>query len=332
MRHSFALLMGGVALAAASPEASAQTILLSNDDGLTSNVVALHEALVEAGYDVIVSVPCTNQSGMGAALGLARPLVPLTEPCLNNAAQAGEPGAGPMTRAGLAEGDFHYVNSTPVMALLYGLDVLAMERWGRAPDIVISGPNEGQNVGAIILSSGTVSVAQYASLRGIPAIALSAGGNTEAETLDNPVSDDVARRSVELVMALDERAGDGPLLPDGLALNVNFPDNPAQAPWRLTRIGSYNAYTLTFTRDMAASASPQMVAMAEARGQQIPPLPGLSFGFNTAEAEPSQQNDESIVYRTQIAVSPMQAGYEYRAGAEDFLRWQLQGMLSTEQE
>jgi 5'-nucleotidase len=179
---------------------------------------------------------------------------------------------------------------------------------------VLSGPNEGQNVGAIILSSGTVSAAQYAAVMGIPAIALSAGANTEGASLDNPLSGEVARRSVELVTALEAKAGDGALLPSGLALNVNFPDQLDGARWELAEIGSYNAYVVGFTADMAASASPMMQAMAKARGMTIPPLPGVSFDFNTAQPSPDQQDDESVVYRRAIAVSPMQAGYAYPAG------------------
>lgn len=57
----------GALLACASP-ALALNIVLSNDDGLTSNLVALYEALEAAGHDVIVSVPCTGQSGRGAAI------------------------------------------------------------------------------------------------------------------------------------------------------------------------------------------------------------------------------------------------------------------------
>lgn len=160
--------------------ADARNILLTNDDGLTSNTLALYQALKADGHDVVVSVPCTNQSGMGAAAYFARPVALLAAPCRNGAAAVGDPGAGAMTRAGLPAGDFFYVSGTPVMALLYGLDVAAQKRWGRAPDLVLSGPNEGQNAGAIILSSGTVSNAQYAAVRGIPAIGLSAGANRPA--------------------------------------------------------------------------------------------------------------------------------------------------------
>lgn len=316
-------------LALAASAAEARNIVLTNDDGLTSNVVALYEALKAAGHDVVVSVPCVNQSGQGAALGIARPIAPLKAACLNDAAQPADAGAGPMTRKGLPDDgrDFHYVDGTPVAALLHGLDVVGLQRWGKAPDLVLSGPNEGQNVGAIILSSGTVSAAQYAAVSGIPAIALSAGSNTAAGSLDNPLSDDVARRSVELVAHLDARSKGGAMLPAGLALNVNFPDRLDGARWQLSRIGTYNAYKVGFTANMAASASPTMRAMAEARGMQVPPLPGVSLDFNTATPAPDQGDDESAVFRSAIAVSPMQAGYAYPAGGTMLTREQLAALL-----
>lgn len=331
MRLALSFLVGTAMLVPSA--AQAKNILVTNDDGLTSNLVALYEALTEAGHDVVVSVPCTNQSGMGAALGIGQPLTPLAEACLNDAAQPGDPGAGPMTREGLDAGDFFYVNGTPVMALLYGLDVAGTERWNGAPDLVLSGPNEGQNVGAIILSSGTVSAAQVAAVRGLPAVALSAGSNTESETLDNPLSDEVARRAVELVEALTNGTdASAPLLPRGLALNVNFPDQLTGAEWRLSEIGSYNAYKVGFTANMAEDASPTMQAMAQARGMEIPPLPGMTFDFNREQPLPDQQDDESIVYRQHIAVSPMQAGYGLGTAGKAFVSWQLSELFASSAE
>lgn len=328
MRAFNSLVCSILATACIPATALAQShIVISNDDGLTSNVVALYNALKANGHDVIVSVPCTNQSGMGAAIKIGHPLPPLAEACLNDAAQPGDPGAGPMTNAGLPDGDFFYVDGTPIMALLYGLDVVGKARWGAAPDLVLSGPNEGQNVGAIVISSGTVSNAQFAALRDIPAIALSGGANSAGETLDNTVSRQIADRSVELVDALEGSADGGPLLPEGMALNVNFPDEPANAGFRVSRIGTYNAYRLSFTANMAESATPTMRAMAEAGGHQLPPLPGISFGINADAPTAAQTNDESVVYRTHIAVSPMQAGFEYSAQGEDFLLWQLDELL-----
>ena len=107
-----------VLLAGVASPGFALNILLTNDDGLTSNVIALHDALVEAGHDVVVSLPCTGQSGMGAAAKFFTPLTPLTQPCLNNAALPDDPGAGPVTKSGLGSGDYYYVNGTPIMLSL----------------------------------------------------------------------------------------------------------------------------------------------------------------------------------------------------------------------
>lgn len=319
MRPSF-LATAAAALLFQPGSAAARTIVLTNDDGLTSNVVALYRELKADGHDVIVSVPCANQSGMGAALYIGRPLAPLAEPCLNDAAGVGAPGAGAMTRTDLPKDDFFYVSGTPVMALLYGIDVAAARRWGKEPELVLSGPNEGQNVGAIILSSGTVSNAQYAAVRGIPAIALSAGANSTGDkALANPESKTVARLSADLVRTLDAQAKGEALLPPRTALNVNFPDKLEGAQWRAARIGTYNAYRLGFVENMAASASPTMIEMAKRHGAALPPFPGLSFDFNQAAPAAGQADDESIVYRADIAVSPMQAGYEAQPATSAWL-------------
>ena len=314
MRHAF---VTAALLAFAAPVvAEARNIVITNDDGLTSNVVALYKALKADGHDVIVSVPCQNQSGMGAALGL-RPLTPLESACRNNAATAGASGAGPMTRDGLGS-DFYYVNSTPVMAVLYGLDIVAMTRWGKAPDLVLSGPNEGQNVGAIAISSGTISAAQFAALRGLPAIALSAGQNSAGPDLDNAQSPAIAEKSADLVRVLDAASKGGRMIPAGMALNVNFPNEAKGTKFCASKIGTYNAYTLNFSENMAASASPEMKEIARTNKMDIPALPGLSLGQNPTKPSADQSQDESILHLTCIAISPMQAGY----GSDDQnMRW-----------
>lgn len=290
------LVIGGALSTLVASLAHAETIVLTNDDGLSSNVVALYRELKAQGHDVIVSVPCTGQSGMGAAIYFLRPLEPLGQPCLNAAGKAGDPGAGPMTRADIPP-DFFYVNGTPVMALLYGLDVAAKARWGRAPDLVISGPNEGRNAGFIVISSGTVSNAQYAAMRGIPAMALSAGENTRDNPgLANPRSAVVARLSAQLVARLISQRGTGPILPPGTALNVNFPDEPADAPWKPARIGTYNRYVIGFSPDLTAGAAG--------------PRPGITIGISKAPPAPKQSDDEAAVSEYAIAVSIMQIAYD----------------------
>jgi 5'-nucleotidase len=302
--------LAAAALSLVSNTAPAREIVLTNDDGLSSNVVALYKALKAAGHDVVVAVPCTNQSGMSAAIRIARPLGPLAADCLNGAAKAGAPGAGPMTLAGF-EHDFFYVDGTPVMAMLYGLDVVAAKRWGHAPDLVLSGPNEGQNLGSVIINSGTVGNVEQAMLRGIPAIALSAGAGTAGSgtaALANPQSAQVAQLAVRLVTALASAPG-MPMLPAGVALNVNFPDRLEGAHWRRTQVGTWSAHRLRFVESMAGNAPPLMVQMAQARGMALPDLPGIAIAANDTPPTPAQRNDESVVSAKDITVSPLQAGY-----------------------
>jgi 5'-nucleotidase len=302
MRFRFQSLIGLAALAIASP-ALARNIVLANDDGLTANVKALYDVLKAEGHDVIVAVPCAQQSGMGAALKMQRPLGPLAADCMNGAAKAGDPGAGPMTRAGFSP-DFHYVDGTPVMAMLYGIDVVAQARWGRAPDLVISGPNIGQNAGNIVISSGTVSNAQYAMIRGIPAIALSAGEQTSSgPDLQNAQSLQVATRSLDLLRRLEAKAGSMPLLPPGVGLNVNFPDRLDGAKWRMARIGSFMRYDIRFVADLAK-------VMGHSSSPNQAPLPGLLFGHSRKTPTHSEAGDEAAVVQTDIAVSVMQIGYD----------------------
>lgn len=290
------------AAALGAQNASARDILIANDDGLTANVKALYDALKAEGHDVIVAVPCTGQSGMGGALRIMQPIGALARDCLNGAAKAGAPGAGPMSREGF-EKDFYYVDGTPVMAMLYGIDVIAAARWGKAPDLVLSGPNVGQNAGAIVVSSGTVSNVQYALMRKIPAIALSAGNSSgSGADLINPISSAAARRSVELVSYLDRKSRGGRLLPDGTALNVNFPENPANASWRLARIGTYDRYNIRFVPDLAA-ASGKKVDGSE-------PQPGLFLNVTDAEPGTGEKADEAAVSRDAISISVMQLAYD----------------------
>jgi len=296
------LALVSVALLCSLP-AAAHNVVLTNDDGLTANVVELYKSLKAVGHDVIVAVPCTGQSGMGAALKAMRALPPLASACLNEAAAAGAPGAGRMTREGLGP-DFFYVDGTPVMSLLYGLDIVAQARWGNPPDIVISGPNVGQNVGSMLISSGTVSNAQFGMIRGIPAIAVSADEDTVSDaSLVNPRSAAVAARTLELVTWLTVHGGPDRLLPYGTGLNVNFPKHLGGAPWKLTRIGDFNGYEIRFVTDIdEAAGRPKDIGS--------PARPGLYAGRTARAPGTDQEGDEAVVSETAISVSVMQIAYD----------------------
>ena len=311
--------IAAAALVAAASPAFALNILVSNDDGLTSNTKALYETLKAAGHDVIVSVPCTGQSGRGAGIVMysTNTIVPDNDKtqieaeggCHNGAAPTGAPAVGKFTKSGFTGGDYYYVHGTPVMATMYGLDVVAAQRWGKAPDLVLSGPNEGQNLGKIVNSSGTVGNVQFAGGRGIPSIALSAGSDTTDNTnLANPYSQVVAQLTLSLVKALQAKAGTGPLLPTGVTLNVNFPNAPTTAlKFAFSRFGSYEAYNLKFNN-------------------AVPYGLGAGAGSGTATAE--QAEDESIVYKTKVSVTAMQVGFEHRPAAQQWLRLRLSDLFA----
>lgn len=298
------------ALALCASPAFALNIVLSNDDGLTSNIKALYDALTAAGHSVIVSVPCTGQSGRSAAIVMysTTTIIPDNDKtqieaeggCHNGVAATGAPAVGPFTKSGYTNGDFNYVHGTPVMATMYGLDVLAQARWGKAPDLLLSGPNEGQNVGRVVINSGTIGNAQFAAGRGIPSIALSAG----TDTVDNAGlaaagSKTVAQLTIKLIAALQAKAGSSALLPTGTALNVNFPNAvAANASWAFSRIGTYDTYSLKFT-----SAAPW----------------GLSGSLPPAVTA-DQAEDEAVVYKTKISVTAMQVGFDQRPAGQQWLR------------
>ncbi len=124
-------------------------VLVTNDDGINApGLAALAEALAPLG-DVYVVAPEREQSTVGHALTLHRPLR--------------------VDR--LAERRFA-VNGTPSDCVnLAVLGLLPAE-----PKLVVSGINHGSNLGDDVTYSGTVSAAMEGTLLGIPSIAVSLVG------------------------------------------------------------------------------------------------------------------------------------------------------------
>lgn len=176
-------------------------ILVSNDDGyLAPGLAALADAL-SAIAEIAVVAPDSNRSGSSNSLTLDRPLSVYR-----------------------ADNGFYFVNGTPSdcvhVALTGGLA-------GFRPDLVVSGINQGQNMGDDTLYSGTVAAATEGYLFGIPAIAFSQV-DKGWEHLDSAAR--VARDIVE--HRLD-------MLPAPYLLNVNIPNLPYEQlrGLRATRLG-----------------------------------------------------------------------------------------------
>lgn len=176
-------------------------ILVSNDDGYSApGIEALVHALQGFG-DITVVAPETNCSGASNSLTLNRPL-----------------------SVRQASNGFHYVNGTPSDCVHVALTGLLDFR----PDLVVSGINNGANMGEDTLYSGTVAAATEAHLFGIPAIAFSL---VEKGWQHLDAAARVARKVVEQQLSRP--------LPDNTLLNVNIPCAPYEAlnGLRVTRLG-----------------------------------------------------------------------------------------------
>jgi 5'-nucleotidase len=163
-------------------------ILLSNDDGYFApglNILAEHIAKIA---DITVVAPERNRSGASNSLTLDRPL-----------------------SVRKASNGFFYVNGTPTDCVHIALTGLMDEM----PDMVISGINDGANMGDDTIYSGTVAAATEGYLLDIPSIAVSMSqhNSTHFET--------AARVAVELVEHYQKVGFKSKTL-----LNVNVPDIP----------------------------------------------------------------------------------------------------------
>ncbi|KAG9125175.1 hypothetical protein FRC07_008678 [Ceratobasidium sp. 392] len=196
-----------------------------NDDGWAeANVRALYQTLSVAGYDAVLSAPVQNQSGTGSS---DTPAQPLTKAGQYDSVPAGAAAQG----ANKTDTRLNYVNSYPVTAVKYGTATLAPKFFGGAPDIVVTGPNLGNNLGSTTKISGTVGAATEAVKQGIPAIAFSgkSGSGRSYTTLKaGDQSFIYAQISQLLINTLTATAK--PWLPAGVGLNVNFPAISSTCP------------------------------------------------------------------------------------------------------
>jgi 5'-nucleotidase len=124
-------------------------ILVTNDDGIDSpGLYALAKAMKKLG-DVVIAAPDTQQSAVGHALTVARPLR--------------------ITKFKRHKIEGFAINGTPADCVKLAISAILK----RKPDLVVSGINFGQNTSVNILYSGTVSAATEGMLLNIPSIAIS---------------------------------------------------------------------------------------------------------------------------------------------------------------
>jgi 5'-nucleotidase len=168
-------------------------ILISNDDGIyAEGIWALARELSQIS-EVMIVAPDREQSAVGTAVSLRKPLrvqqiVPL-----------------------IPDIPAYSVEGTPSDSVIVGLGKIVTGKI----DLVVSGINQGTNLGEDVLISGTVGAALAAYLRGFPALAVSCIHNRAK----GPYLLNVARFTALLARRMESAK-----LPSTALLNLNFPD------------------------------------------------------------------------------------------------------------
>ena len=170
-------------------------ILLSNDDGYFAPGLACLAEALSVIADIVVVAPERDRSGASNSLTLDRPL-----------------------SLRKSHNGFHYVNGTPTdcvhLAVTGMLDHL--------PDMVVSGINDGANMGDDTIYSGTVAAATEGFLLGVPSLAVSLASFSSGNF------------ATEIVQRFESDKLHGPVL-----LNINVPDVPYEQlqGMEVTRLG-----------------------------------------------------------------------------------------------
>lgn len=226
-------------------------ILVSNDDGVLAPGIKALVIELEKIAEITVVAPDRNRSGASNSLSLTRPV-----------------------RLKQLENGHYSVEGTPTDCVHLALTGLLET----SIDMVISGINDGANLGDDILYSGTVAAAMEGRHLGLPAIALSMVGDSiqHFET--------AAIFARQLVLQLYEVS-----LPAQTILNVNIPDLPIEQIMgvEVTRLGTRH------------SAEP-VLKQLDPRGQPI-----YWVGPPGAQADAGPGTDFYAVNQQRISITPL---------------------------
>lgn len=177
-------------------------IFCTNDDGVASvGIAVVADRLARDGARVVVGAPDCDMSGCGTAIQRhdVRSGLRVVRHTFDRY---------PAVEA-------HSVSATPAMTAILA------ERgvFGDPPDLVVSGPNFGANVGTDLMHSGTVAAASTAARRGIPGVAVSLALDFSRARRREPHWETAAEVAAAVVDVLGGIDFDLPVL-----VNVNVPD------------------------------------------------------------------------------------------------------------
>jgi 5'-nucleotidase len=184
------------------------TILVTNDDGISSTGIKMLAKALRSVGEVFVVAPETEQSAVSHSLTLHRPL-----------------------RHREVDHNSFYVNGTPTDCVVIAVNKLLPHR----PDIILSGINHGGNLGDDITYSGTVAAAMEGTMLGIPSVAVSLVIDF-ADNGDYLKSESRFATAAEYAGKLSRNVLEKGLPKDTL-LNVNVPDTGKINGVKITKQG-----------------------------------------------------------------------------------------------
>src|SRR5579883_1401729 len=260
-------------------------LLISNDDGIFApGVRILANTLAKAGHDVAVVCPDRERSATGHGLTLHQPI----------RAEIVESVFDPAIKAWACDG-------TPS-------DCVKLALWAlleSPPDLVLSGINQGANLGTEILYSGTVSAAMEGLIEGIPAIALS------LTSFSSKDFQPAAEFATSLVAQLVQNP-----LPELMLLNINIPAVKAEdiAGVAITRQG-VRRYVDVFDKRIDPRGKTYYWLTGEVLEDVEPPA-----GLNLPQHLPL---DMHVIQKNYISITPLQYNLTYSTGLERLSDWKF---------
>lgn len=245
-------------------------VLLVNDDGIQSRGLRiLADVFCGAGHKVLVVAPERQCSAFSHHITFMKPLF---------AQKVEWPGV-----------EACWIDGTPADCVKFGLKGLDTD----GIDIVVSGINEGYNMGTDVHYSGTVAAAMEAAFMDKPAIAISAA---------HDVADCVLEMAAKEALAMAERLHKKPL-PSHRVLNINVPNcAPEEVKGRLAVPLAFNAYVDTVEKRMHPRGFPYYWSV-----------------FSSEECQPVGENDVTWNGRGYITYTVLGWDLTMHAETEAFL-------------
>lgn len=246
-------------------------ILVCNDDGIYAEGIQILANALKHIAAVRIIAPDRNRSGASNSLTLNQPV-----------------------RVKELEGGLLSVEGTPTDCVHLAITGLLEEK----PDMVVSGINEGGNLGDDIIYSGTVAAAMEGRFLGLPAIAISLVIDSHGyESLHYQTAAMVGKKLVQHLMVENLAAN--------TILNVNVPNIPIAEleGFELTRLG---------TRHQAEKTIPQV----DPRGRTV-----YWVGPAGPEQDAGPGTDFHAIRTRHVSITPLHVDLTHYQAFDQISKW-----------